>query len=63
MGDELPTPDVLLEACSRMKQEGIVSKRADGPYRSGPCKDWIKVKCPQWREQNSWRHEFFKKHS
>ena len=24
-------------------------------------KDWIKVKCPEWRETNQWRHEFFAK--
>jgi ATP-dependent DNA ligase len=26
--------------------EGIVSKRVDGTYRSGPCKAWIKVRNP-----------------
>jgi ATP-dependent DNA ligase len=26
--------------------EGIVSKRLSAPYRSGPSKDWIKVKNP-----------------
>jgi bifunctional non-homologous end joining protein LigD len=26
--------------------EGIVSKRLDAPYRSGPSKNWIKVKNP-----------------
>jgi bifunctional non-homologous end joining protein LigD len=31
-------------ACG-MNLEGIVSKRRDKPYRSGPCKDWLKVKC------------------
>ena len=29
------------------------------PYVSGPSKDWIKDKCPEWRETNQWRHEFF----
>jgi hypothetical protein len=38
---------------------GIVSKRVDCPCASGPTKDWIKVKCPEWRETNVWRHEFF----
>jgi ATP-dependent DNA ligase len=42
--------------------EGIVSKRLDRPYVSGRTKDWIKVKCPEWREANAWRHEFFDKH-
>jgi bifunctional non-homologous end joining protein LigD len=28
--------------------EGIVAKRADRPYLSGPGPDWIKVKCPAY---------------
>jgi bifunctional non-homologous end joining protein LigD len=52
-------PLKLLAACSEHKLEGIVSKRADTPYRSGPSQHWIKVKCPGWREENDWRHEFF----
>jgi bifunctional non-homologous end joining protein LigD len=44
-----------------MKLEGIVSKRADSPYRSGNSKDWIKVKCTEWKEMNAWRHEYFEK--
>jgi bifunctional non-homologous end joining protein LigD len=28
-----------------MGLEGIVSKRADAPYRSGRTEQWIKVKC------------------
>ena len=27
--------------------EGIVSKKLDAPYRSGPSKAWIKVKNPK----------------
>lgn len=49
----------LLAACAEHKLEGIVSKRADTPYRSGPSQHWIKVKVPAWREENHWRHEFF----
>ncbi|HEY9055705.1 MAG TPA: DNA ligase D [Aurantimonas sp.] len=30
--------------------EGIVSKRADGPYRSGRGKSWLKVKCTRRQE-------------
>jgi hypothetical protein len=26
--------------------EGIVSKKVDGTYRSGPCRVWIKVRNP-----------------
>jgi bifunctional non-homologous end joining protein LigD len=32
-------------AC-RFGFEGIVSKRLSAPYRSGPSRDWIKVKNP-----------------
>jgi bifunctional non-homologous end joining protein LigD len=36
---------VFTHAC-RMGLEGIVSKRIDAPYRSGPCKTWLKSKNP-----------------
>ena len=36
-------PDLFRAAC-RMGLEGLVSKRADRPYRGGRSKDWIKVK-------------------
>jgi bifunctional non-homologous end joining protein LigD len=36
-------------ACS-MKLEGIVSKRADAPYRSERTKSWLKVKCGNGQE-------------
>jgi bifunctional non-homologous end joining protein LigD len=36
---------VFAHAC-RMGLEGIVSKRIDAPYRSGPCKTWLKSKEP-----------------
>lgn len=35
---------VLRRAC-KLGLEGIVSKRADAPYRSGRSRDWLKVKC------------------
>jgi hypothetical protein len=35
-------PVVFAHAC-RVGAEGIVSKRVDGTYRSGPCRVWIKV--------------------
>ena len=37
-------PDVHREAC-RLGLEGIVSKRADVPYRSGRNATWVKTKC------------------
>ena len=36
---------VFGHAC-RMGLEGIVSKRLTAPYRSGPSRDWLKIKNP-----------------
>jgi hypothetical protein len=36
---------VFAHAC-RLGAEGIVSKRVDGTYQSGPCHVWIKVRNP-----------------
>jgi bifunctional non-homologous end joining protein LigD len=38
-------PTVFGHIC-RMGLEGIVSKRTDAPYRSGPSKTWVKAKNP-----------------
>ena len=38
-------PTVFAHAC-RLGAEGIVSKKIDGTYRSGPCRVWIKVRDP-----------------
>ena len=59
--ETFPDPLPLLSACQAQGLEGIVSKRIDKPYQSGPSKDWLKVKCPEWRRHNEWRHEFFQK--
>ena len=39
--------DKLFAAVCKLGLEGIVSKRLDLPYRSGPSKAWIKVKNPR----------------
>ena len=39
--------DRLFEAVCKLGLEGIVSKKLDAPYRSGPSKAWIKVKNPK----------------
>jgi ATP-dependent DNA ligase len=39
----------MFEAACKLGLEGIVSKRLDAPYRSGPSKSWIKVKNPKAR--------------
>jgi bifunctional non-homologous end joining protein LigD len=36
---------VFAHAC-RLGGEGIISKKVDGTYRSGPCRIWIKVRNP-----------------
>jgi bifunctional non-homologous end joining protein LigD len=36
---------IFRQACA-MGLEGIVSKRLTAPYRSGPSRDWLKVKNP-----------------
>jgi ATP-dependent DNA ligase len=36
----------VFEHACRFGLEGIVSKRLSSPYRSGPSRDWIKVKNP-----------------
>jgi bifunctional non-homologous end joining protein LigD len=41
----------LYARARRMKLEGVVSKRAEGRYRSGRTNAWIKVKC--------WNHDRF----
>ena len=39
--------DKLFESVCKLGLEGIVSKKLDAPYRSGPSKSWIKVKNPK----------------
>jgi bifunctional non-homologous end joining protein LigD len=36
----------VFEHACRLGAEGIVSKKVDGTYRSGPCPVWIKVRNP-----------------
>ncbi len=44
-----PGQTMLRHAC-RMGLEGVISKRADAPYRSGRGRDWVKSKCTQRQE-------------
>jgi bifunctional non-homologous end joining protein LigD len=39
--------DKLFAAACHLGLEGIVSKKLNAPYRSGPSKVWIKVKNPK----------------
>ena len=54
-------PIRLLETCGKMGFEGIVSKRKESAYRSGPTCDWLKIKTATWREANRYRWELFEK--
>jgi bifunctional non-homologous end joining protein LigD len=47
----------LLQAAETRRLEGIVSKRADMPYRPGRRPEWIKVKTAAWRDANLDRYE------
>jgi bifunctional non-homologous end joining protein LigD len=40
----------LFEAMCAAGQEGIISKRADAPYRHARTKNWVKVKCTRRQE-------------
>ena len=53
-------PTVFEHVC-RMGLEGIVSKRADAPYRSGPSRTWLKSKNPESEavrreREEEWKH-------
>ena len=39
--------DKMFGAVCKLGLEGVVSKKLDAPYRSGPSKTWIKVKNPK----------------
>jgi bifunctional non-homologous end joining protein LigD len=40
--------DAMFRHACRIGLEGIVSKRRDGPYRSGRCAGWLKIKNPTY---------------
>jgi ATP-dependent DNA ligase len=50
-------PDLFRAACD-MGLEGLVSKRADRPYRGGRCPHWIKVKNRQHHAFDRVRESF-----
>jgi bifunctional non-homologous end joining protein LigD len=39
------SPVIFAHAC-RLGTKGIVSKKVDGAYQSGPCRVWINVRNP-----------------
>jgi bifunctional non-homologous end joining protein LigD len=42
--------DRLYDEACRSGLEGVISKKADQPYRSGRGRDWVKIKCVQNQE-------------
>jgi bifunctional non-homologous end joining protein LigD len=49
----------LLALAERFRLEGMVSKRKLSPYRSGPYRDWRKIKTAAWRAANRERWRLF----
>jgi bifunctional non-homologous end joining protein LigD len=39
--------DRLFAAACKLGLEGIVSKKLNAPYKSGPSKAWLKIKNPE----------------
>ena len=59
--ESFPDGGALLRHCDLLELEGVVSKRADKPYISGPSKFWLKTKCVGWRRRNVYRFKMFEK--
>jgi bifunctional non-homologous end joining protein LigD len=59
--ENFPDGNVLLAECARLRLEGIVCKRKDSVYRSGPRSGWVKVKTDRWKVENQYRATLFAK--
>jgi hypothetical protein len=59
----MKTQAALFIAAEQHGLEGIISKRAASAYRSGPSRDWVKIKTPAWREANRERWRLFEEMS
>ena len=57
--ETFPDGAILFDYCNRFGFEGIVSKRRSSRYSSGPSRNWVKVKCPQWKRINTERYRLF----
>jgi bifunctional non-homologous end joining protein LigD len=42
---------IIFDHACRLGLEGIVSKRLGGPYASGRCRNWLKVKNPEFQRR------------
>ena len=49
----------LLRVAEKHRLEGVVSKKREAPYRSGSCRDWVKVKTAEWKAANRDRGKLF----
>jgi bifunctional non-homologous end joining protein LigD len=52
--------EALLAAGMRLGLGGIVSKKLDAPYRSGPSHSWLTIKISAWREAKQERRQWSK---
>jgi bifunctional non-homologous end joining protein LigD len=59
--ESFPDAGALLAECARLGLEGIVCKRRDSVYRSGPRSGWVKVKTERWKLANKDRGRRFEK--
>jgi len=57
--ETFPDGAVLFDHCNRFGFEGVVSKRLASRYSSGPSRNWIKAKCPDWKRDNAERGKLF----
>jgi bifunctional non-homologous end joining protein LigD len=48
-----PDGEAMFRHAYAMGLEGIISKRADKPYRSGRCAHWLKVKNPAYERPSA----------
>ena len=61
LSESFDDPVKLLEAAMKLGLEGIVSKRREQSYRSGPNSGWVEVKTAAWRDANRDRWEMFQR--
>jgi len=54
-----PNGPLLLEHCNEFGFEGVVSKRLASRFSSGPSRNWVKTKCPDWKRINAERWRIF----
>ena len=55
-----PLEPFFTKEWQRMNLEGIASKRRQSAYRSGPTRDWLKIKTASWRAANRDRWEYLR---